>query len=1127
MKSILLSLSLIFTFNLVLKAQSLLYKDESITLQNVKQLNKNNPNCFFVDANKVIEIPINGGFLYSSNDNTENTILSGYNNNENFTVTIKNPYGRKLFLKPSYFLTDKNDVLKIYDGKDVSAPLIRTYSGNLETSDLILSSGEYLTLHFKSDFQITSKGFRFRLDNGPALSASAAPLPNPQACASTPASDECSVAPLICDLSGYCGNTSGAYSAGNTSGLGGFCGSIENNSWLSFIASTTVASLVFTSSSCQDNSSGIQATIYASTNCSSYTQVANCESQGSSSGTFTITTNVNLVPGQTYYVMVDGFGGNVCNYSVTAQSGVALTPQISGPNEVCPGNSLNLSSSVPASSYTWTSNPPGTYPNTQTISVTPSVTTTYTLEIGSSGCAPAGSSTVKTVTVTNTLLPANITAPNTICNGSNVTMSSLTNGGTYSWNGPNSYTASTQNAAVNNWSSANNGTYTLIINYGPGCATTPATVNLTGSASPNIGVTISPSATLCAGQTVTLTASGGTGNNAYTWNWNIFQTSMSLESFFIFSCAANPLNSAFPGLPSCNRAVATPSANTQICVATTNAAGCTSQTCVPIVVASAGSLSVSASTSVCPGQSTTLSVSGGTSYTWSPAAGLSSVSGATVTATPTVSTIYTVTGQTCGSTVTRTVEVALSNNLLVNVNSASICPNQTATLTASGANTYTWSTSANTNSITVNPTSQTVYTVTGELGSCSGSQTATVTIVPEPTVIVSSATICAGQTATLTASGATNFTWSPGGELTADIIVTPSVTTSYTVLGSDGFCSSQSTGSVVANPNPTITVNSATICAGQSVSLTANGASSYTWSSGQNTAGATLTPTSTTSYTVIGSDAGCESLTTTTISVNPAPSISFTADRTSACGSLCVNFNDVVSSSCETISYNFGDGTSGSSNDPNHCYASVGVYTVSAICTNNTLGCSTGFTLSTPITVNTQPTANFDISGGSVVIVGNTVNFTNQSTNNTSSAWLTTCPQNTLTTTDISTTASDTGNCCVTLIAINNTCFDTISKCYTVVEEPTIVIPNVFTPNNDNSNDVFKITGSGLKTLNCVIYDRWGLKMYEWDGVSGGWNGNVKSGAAAPAGTYFYILDYSDLKDKTFQTKGFISLFRE
>lgn len=1128
MKTGLLSIFFLFALSTLLKSQSSFNNhDEALTLQNPKQSNVNNPNCFFMDGSKTIEIPINGGFLYSSNNNNDNSMLSGYNNNEDYVFVIKNPYGRKIFLKSSYFLTDKNDVLKIYDGKGIDAPLIKSYSGNIKAGELILSSGEYITLHFKSDFQITSKGFRFRIDNGPAINASAAPLPNPQACASTPASDECTTAPLICDLSGYCGNTSSAYTAGNTSGLGGFCGSIENNSWLSFIASTTVASLVFTSSGCQDNASGIQATIYASTNCSSFTEVANCESQGTASGTFTITTNVNLVPGQTYYVMVDGYAGNVCNYSVTAQSGVALTPQITGANEVCPGNSLTLSSSVPASSYTWTSNPPATYPNTQTISVTPTVTTTYTLQIGSSGCAPAGSSTVKTVTVTNSLSPANITAPNPICNGSNVTISSLTNGGTYSWSGPNSYTASTQNAAVNNWSSVNNGTYTLVINYGPGCSTTPSTVNLTGTAAPNIGVTISPSATLCAGQTVTLTASGGTGNNAYTWNWNIFQTSMSLQSFLLFSCVNNPLNSAIPGLASCNRAVATPSANTQICVATTNAAGCTSQTCVPIVVASAGSLSVSPSTSVCPGQGTTLTVSGGTSYTWSPAAGLSSVNGATVTATPTVSTIYTVTGQTCGSTVTRTVEVALSNNLLVSVNSASICPNQTATLTASGANTYTWSTNANTSSITVSPSSQTVYTVTGELGGCSGAQTATVTIVPEPTVAIISSTICSGQSTTLTATGATNYTWSPGGELTTDIVVSPSVTTTYSVIGNNGSCSSQAVGSVFVIPNPTITVNTSTICAGQSATLTASGATSYTWSSAQTSAGATFNPSVTTTYTVIGSESNCVSFATTTINVNPAPSISFTADRTSACGSLCVNFNDVVSASCETITYSFGDGTTGTSNNPSHCYTSVGVYTVSAICTNTTLGCSTSFVLSTPITVNTQPSADFAISGGSVIIVGNSVNIINQSINSNSSVWLTTCPQSTLTTTDINTTASDTGNCCVTLIAINSTCLDTISKCYKVVEEPTIIIPNVFTPNNDNSNDVFRITGSGIKTLKCVIYDRWGLKMYEWDGVAGGWNGNVKSGAAAPAGTYFYILDYTDLKDKTFQTKGFISLFRE
>jgi gliding motility-associated-like protein len=86
------------------------------------------------------------------------------------------------------------------------------------------------------------------------------------------------------------------------------------------------------------------------------------------------------------------------------------------------------------------------------------------------------------------------------------------------------------------------------------------------------------------------------------------------------------------------------------------------------------------------------------------------------------------------------------------------------------------------------------------------------------------------------------------------------------------------------------------------------------------------------------------------------------------------------------------------------------------------------------------------------------------------------------------------------------------------------VIPNVFTPNGDGKNDVFKINSNGLKSLNCVIYDRWGLKMYEWDGINGSWDGNAKTGIA-PDGTYFYIINYTDLKDTATTEKGYLNLF--
>lgn len=123
---------------------------------------------------------------------------------------------------------------------------------------------------------------------------------------------------------------------------------------------------------------------------------------------------------------------------------------------------------------------------------------------------------------------------------------------------------------------------------------------------------------------------------------------------------------------------------------------------------------------------------------------------------------------------------------------------------------------------------------------------------------------------------------------------------------------------------------------------------------------------------------------------------------------------------------------------------------------------------------------------------------------------------------------ADTGSCCITLTVTSaDLCSSTATECIQVVNEAVVVIPNVFTPNGDNANDFFKIKSTGLKTLHVSIFDRWGLKLYEWEGVNGYWDGKSKNGAAVPSGTYFFVYEYSDLKDQSTSGKGFLSLLKD
>ena len=118
------------------------------------------------------------------------------------------------------------------------------------------------------------------------------------------------------------------------------------------------------------------------------------------------------------------------------------------------------------------------------------------------------------------------------------------------------------------------------------------------------------------------------------------------------------------------------------------------------------------------------------------------------------------------------------------------------------------------------------------------------------------------------------------------------------------------------------------------------------------------------------------------------------------------------------------------------------------------------------------------------------------------------------------------GTYCAQLIVTNVFgCTDTINDCI-VVEESRIVVPNIFTPNLDGKNDVFTIDVKGYHDLNCEIFDRWGLKVYEWQGLSGGWDGLLLNGNTASDGTYYWIVTLVSDAGKNTNQSGHLLLTR-
>ncbi len=355
-------------------------------------------------------------------------------------------------------------------------------------------------------------------------------------------------------------------------------------------------------------------------------------------------------------------------------------------------------------------------------------------------------------------------------------------------------------------------------------------------------------------------------------------------------------------------------------------------------------------TSVCVNQVVTFtntSTGNPTSYTWTTTGATAATSTSTNAAfTYTATGVRTVTliaaNGTSSSTTTRTLTVNASPT--VAVSSASICSGTSTVLTANGANTYSWSNGATTQTISVTPNITTNYTVVGanSLG-CSQTRTTAVTVNATPTVAVNTATICTGTSATLTASGATTYSWNTGSANTS-IIVTPPSNSNYTVTGTNAAgCSQTKTTSVIVTTSPTVTVNSATICAGTSTILAASGANTYTWSSGAQSTTLSVNPTATTVYTVTGKLNGCNTINikTVTVTVNATPTIAVTSV------SICAGTSTILTASgASTYSWSTGANTSTISITPtsNSNYTVVGT---------NSFGCSQSKT--STVTINASP----------------------------------------------------------------------------------------------------------------------------------------------------------------------------
>ncbi len=844
--------------------------------------------------------------------------------------------------------------------------------------------------------------------------------------------------------------------------------------------------------------------------------------------------------GGTYTLTVTASG---CSASATTTVAITPSPVITtGSNTpVCENGTVNLTATG-GGTYSWTG--PNSFTSTvQNPSLTAVATAggTYTVTVTAIGCS--ATSTTAVVIIPTPVAVAGSNAP--VCNGTDLNLTA--SGGTsYLWSGPNGFTSGSQNPTITGATATEAGTYTVTVTSS-GCSATATTlVNVTSGPTGTAG----SNTPVCENSSINLTASGG---STYSWAGpNGFSSSSQNPSLSATTAAAGTYT------------------------VTVSISGCSSTTTTnvaitPAPVATAGS----SSPTVCENGTIDLTSSGGTSYTWTgPASFTSTSQNPSFAASALAAGTYTVTVTAAGCTDTAITTIGITPLPTINASAAAttVCTGSNIDLTATGATTYSWtgpntftSTSQNPGITGATTSASGLYTVTGTSAGCSATDTVIITVAPPPTAaITGTSTICAGQSATLTATGGGTYSWN-NSSTSNTITVNPTSTTFYWVTVAIGSCTDSAGINVIVNPLPTATASStSTLCAGGAINLTSSGGTSYSWSGPGGYTNSTQNPSipgaatsASGTYTVTVTSSGCTATATTITTVNPAPTITVLGNTTicdlnstslTATGAASYTWSTteitsmIVVAPTATTTYTV-TGTSSAgctatqtvtvtvtappvvtiTGTTNICSgqsatltASGGApYTWSTGATTPTISVTpattTTYTVSVgtigcgasttgTVTVNPSPTA--AISGVTTITLGGSTTLT--ASGGTGYSW--TPPTGLSCTACASPTAapSVTTQYCVTVS--NGGCADTACAIVNVdIQCGELFVPTAFSPNGDNENEILYVMGNCIEDLNFAIFDRWGEKVFETSDPTQGWDGTYK-GKKLDAAVFVYYL---------------------
>jgi len=508
-------------------------------------------------------------------------------------------------------------------------------------------------------------------------------------------------------------------------------------------------------------------------------------------------------------------------------------------------------------------------------------------------------------------------------------------------------------------------------------------------------------------------------------------------------------------------------------------------------------------------------------YSWSPANGLSSTSVANPTVNLPNNSVVPITQ-------TYTVSTTLANNagncpttdqVLVTVN-PSFITNLTDTIC--DGSTYFF------NGNPINSSGNYVDSLTSVSG-CDSVITLDIVISNNPIVTSPDLQICLGDSALLIPSGANTYTWIPTvnpvdnlGQMWVD----PIITSTYVVQGTNlEGCFDLDTLTVIVNPIPLtqLVADDNSICPNTVVQFNASGAATYQWSGIDLTAftGASqsITAVSSGMYSITGTSAfGCVSSDSLFITVYQEPSLTATPILSEICAGEMVTFQVA---GADFYQWSNGQSTSTFTYQPSTSESIT-------IIGSNTFGCAD--TTQVGVIVHPNPLALLDALSLNLLSDSPFATFYNNSINAFSSAWYfgdgTSSNDNSSEVTHAY--PYEDGNYTIILsVSSDFGCLDSTEISIQISGDPIYYVPNTFTPDGDEHNNVFLpifTTGFDPASYHLVLYNRWGECVFESFSTDQGWDGYY-GGIKVEQGSYSYLIQFFDKKaSKIMQLNGHVNV---